>query len=96
VVDVIPVDVPEESVGHDFLGVGRSRSKSHFRLAGEQLLEDGHGVAGHVNGVKRLIGENGVVYFVFVFTAEGRLLKKHLVDEDTECPPVDSAAVLLV
>jgi hypothetical protein len=49
-----------------------------------------------VNGVKGLIGENGIVDFVFVFTAEGRLLQQHLVDEHTKCPPVDCAAVLLV
>jgi hypothetical protein len=96
VVNIIPVDVPEERMGHDFLSVGRSRSQSHLRLTSEQLLEDGNRIAGHVDGVERLIGENGVVNFVFVFTAEGRLLEEHLVDEDTECPPVDGAAVLLV
>ena len=49
-----------------------------------------------MDGVERLIGENSVVDFVFVFTTEGRLLEEHLVDEDTECPPVDGATVLLV
>jgi hypothetical protein len=96
VVDVIPVDVPEERMGHDFLRVGRSRSQSHLRLTSEQLLEDGHGVAGHVDGVERLIGENGIVNLVLVLTTEGGLLEEHLVDENTECPPIDSAAVLLV
>jgi hypothetical protein len=49
-----------------------------------------------MDGVERLVGENGVVDLVFVFTAEGGLLEKHLVNQDTECPPVDGAAVLLV
>lgn len=46
--------------------------------------------------IKGLVGENGVVDFVFVFAAEGRLLQEHLVDEHAEGPPIDCAAVLLV
>lgn len=96
VVDVVPVDVPEESMRHDFLGIRWSRTKTQLRLTGEQLLKDRNRVARHVNWVQRLISENGVVDFIFVFTTEGRLLKEHLVDEDTERPPVNSAAVFLI
>jgi hypothetical protein len=80
VVYVVPVDVSEEGVAHDFLGVCRARAEPEFGLAREQFLEDGDGVAGHVNGVERLISENGVVDFVFVFATERRLLEEHLVD----------------
>ena len=80
VVDVVPVDVPKESMGHDLLRVRGARAKAQFGLAGEQFLEDGDGVAGHVDGVEGLVGENGVVDFVFVFAAEGGLLEEHLVD----------------
>jgi hypothetical protein len=63
---------------------------------GQQFLQNGDGVAGHVDRVERLVGENGVVDLVFVFAAEGRLLEEHLVDQDTKGPPVDGTAVLLV
>jgi len=96
VVDVVPVDVPKESMGHDFLRVGGAGPKSHLGLAGEQFLENGDGVARHVDWVEWLVGEDGVVDFVFVFATEGRLLEEHLVDEDAEGPPVDCAAVFLV
>ena len=46
--------------------------------------------------VKGLVGQDGVVDFVFIFAAEGGLLEEHLVDEDAEGPPVDGAAVLFV
>lgn len=95
-VDVVPVDVAEECMGHDFLGVRGSGSKSQLRLTSEQLLKNGNGVSRHVNRVQRLIRKNSVVYFVFIFTTEGRLLKKHLVDEHTKCPPVNRTGVLLV
>ena len=49
-----------------------------------------------MNGLEWFVGKNGVVDFVFVFTTEGRLLEKHLVDENTKSPPVDCSAVLLV
>lgn len=74
-VDVVPVDVSEERVGHDLLRISRSRAKAHLGLAGEQLLKDGDTIAGHVNWVERFVGENGVVDFIFVFSTEGRLLK---------------------
>lgn len=49
-----------------------------------------------MNRVKGLIGQNGIVDFVLILTTEWRLLKKHLVDEDTERPPIDGPSVLLV
>lgn len=49
-----------------------------------------------MNRVKRLIGENGIVYFILIFSTERRLLEKHLVDQDTKCPPIDSTTVLLI
>lgn len=78
------------------MGIVRSGTQTKLRFPGKELLKDGDGVAGHVDGVEGFVGENGVVNFVFVFTTEGRLLEKHLVDQDTECPPVDGTAVALV
>jgi hypothetical protein len=49
-----------------------------------------------VNGVERLIGENGIVNFILIFTTERRLLQEHLVDENTERPPINSPSILLV
>jgi hypothetical protein len=49
-----------------------------------------------VDGVQRLIGQDGVIDLVFILSAERRLLQEHLVDENSECPPIHSAAVLLV
>lgn len=95
-VDVIPVDVPEECMGHDFLGIGRTRAQSQLGLTSKQFLQDRDRVAGHVDGIQRLVGENGVIDFVLILTTEGGLLKKHLVDKDTECPPIDSTSVLLI
>ncbi|KAF2496138.1 hypothetical protein BU16DRAFT_367699 [Lophium mytilinum] len=96
VVDVVPVDVPEESVAHNLLRVRWARSQSQFGLAGEQFLKNRHRITRHVDRVQGFVGKNSVVDFVFILTAEWRLLEKHLVDEDAKCPPVYSAAVLLV
>lgn len=95
-VNFVPIDVPEVSVRHDFLRVGGTRSKSHFRLAGEQLLKNGDRVARHVNGVEWFVGENSIVDFVFVLSTERRLLEQHLIDQNTKRPPINGAAVLLV
>ena len=94
--DIIPIDIPEERMTHDFLRIGRAGSQSQFGFPHEEFLEDGDGVAGHVDWVEGFVGEDGVVDFVFVFAAEGGLLEEHLVDEDAEGPPVDCAAVFFV
>lgn len=96
VVDVVPVDVAEECMGHDFLSICGSGAQSQLRLTSEQLLENRNGVARHVNRIQGLIRKNGIVDFIFIFTTEGGLLKKHLVDEHTKCPPVNRTGVLLV
>lgn len=96
VVHVVPVDVAEEGLAHDLLRIRRPASQALVGFAGEQLLENRDGVAGHVDGVQGLVCEDGVVDLVFVFAAERRLLEKHLVNENPERPPVDGAAVLLV
>jgi hypothetical protein len=49
-----------------------------------------------MNGIKWFIRENGIVNFILIFSTERRLLEKHLVDQDTKCPPINSTAVLLV
>lgn len=38
VVDVIPVDVAEEGVRHDFLGISGTRAKTKLRLTSKELL----------------------------------------------------------
>lgn len=95
-VDVIPVDVSEECMRHDFLGIRWSRAQSQFRLASEQLLKNRNRVTGHVDRVQGFVSKDSIIDFILVFTTEGRLLKEHLVDEHTERPPVNSAAVSLV
>lgn len=69
-VDIIPVDVAEESVAHNLLGVRDPRAESDFGFAGEQFLQDRHGIARHVDRVEGFVRENGIVDLVFVFTAE--------------------------
>lgn len=81
---------------HNLLRVRRAAPQPQLRFPGEEFLENGDGVAGHVNGIEWFVGEDGVVDFVFVFATEGGLLEEHLVDEDTEGPPIDGAAVLLI
>jgi hypothetical protein len=49
-----------------------------------------------MDGVKGLVGENSIVNFVLVLSAEGRLLQEHLVNQYTVGPPVDSATIFLV
>lgn len=78
-VDIFPVDGPEECMTHDFLGICWARSKAKLRFPSQKLLKDRDRVSRHVDRVKGLIGKNGVVDFVLVFTAEWRLLEKHLV-----------------
>lgn len=95
-VNILPVDIPEESMRHDLLGICRSRAKSQFRLTSEQFLQNGDRVTWHVNGIKRFVSKNGIVDLIFIFTAEWRLLEEHLVDEHTECPPVDCTTVFLI
>lgn len=95
-VDVVPVDVAEECMGHDFLSIRGTGAQSQLRLTSEKFLKDGNGVSRHMNRIQGLIRKDSVVDFVFIFTTEGRLLKKHLVDEHTKCPPVNRTGVLLV
>ena len=49
-----------------------------------------------MDGVQRLISKNGIVDFVLILSTEGRLLKKHLVNQHTKCPPIYGTTVLLV
>lgn len=49
-----------------------------------------------MNRVKRLICQNRIVDFILILTTERRLLKKHLVNEDAERPPINRPAVLLI
>lgn len=83
-------------MAHNLLCVGGAGPEPNLGLAGQEFLQDGDGVAGHVDGVEGLVGEDGVVDFVFVFAAERRLLQQHLVDQNAEGPPVDGTAVLFV
>ena len=39
-VNVVPVDVPEEGVAHDLLGVGGARAESELGFSCQQLLQD--------------------------------------------------------
>ncbi len=95
-VDVVPVDVAEESVRHNLLGIRGARSQSQFGLAGQQLLQNRNRIAGHVNWVERLVCKDSIVNLVFIFSTERRLLQKHLVDKHTESPPINRTAVLLI
>lgn len=95
-VNILPIDVAEERLRHDFLGIGRSGTETQLGLAGEQFLENRDRIAGHVNGVERFVGKDGVVDVFLIFAAERRLLKKHLVYEDSEGPPIDGATVFFV
>ena len=83
-------------MAHNLLCVRRARAKPVHRLTGEQFLQDGDRVTRHVDWVERFVGEDGVVDFVFVFAAEGRLLEKHLVDQNAKGPPVHRAPVFLI
>lgn len=94
--DVLPVDIAEEGVAHDLLCVRGAGAKAFGRVARQELLKDGNTIARHVDWVQGLVGENGVVDFVFVFAAEGGLLEEHLVDQHAESPPVHRAAIFLV
>lgn len=95
-VDIVPVDVPEERLAHDLLRISGAASQSLVRFTDEQLLQDRHRVPRHMNRVERLVCQDGVVNFVFVFTSEWRLLKEHLVDKNPKGPPVHSASVFLI
>ena len=83
-------------MAHNLLRVGRTRSETEVGLPCQEFLKDGDGVAGHVDGVKGFVGEDGVVDFVFVFAAEWGLLEEHLIDENAKGPPVDGATIFLV
>lgn len=95
-IHILPIHPPEEGMTHDFLRVCRSGAESMCWFTSEQLLQNGNGVAWHMDRVEWFVGQDGVVDFILIFTAEGGLLEKHLIDQHAECPPVDSAAVFLV
>lgn len=95
-VDIIPIDVSEEGVRHDLLGIGWTGAKAKLGFTGQQLLQNRDRIPRHMNGVKWLIRKNGVVDFIFIFTTERRLLKQHLVDEHTKRPPIDRSAIFLI
>ena len=96
VVNVIPVDVPEECMRHHLLGIGGTGAQTQFRLTGQELLQNRNRVARHVDGIEGLISKDGIVDLILIFTAERRLLQEHLVDKNTKGPPINSSAILLV
>jgi hypothetical protein len=51
VIDVFPVDLPEERLRHDLLGISWTASQSLFRLACEKSLEDLDAIPRHVDRV---------------------------------------------
>lgn len=55
VINVIPIDVLEESMAHDFLSVGWAATEALVWFTREEFLEDGDAVAGHVDWVEGLI-----------------------------------------
>lgn len=95
-VDVVPHDITEERLAHDFLCISWSVAESLIGLTGEQLLQDGNRVPGHVNGVERLVCQNGIIDLILILTSERRLLEKHLVYQNTKCPPIDRSTILFV
>lgn len=96
VVDIIPVDISEEGLAHHFLRICRAAPQSLIRLAGQEFLQNGHGIPGHVDRVQRFISKDGIVDFVLILASEWRLLQKHLINQHTKCPPVYSPSVFLV
>ena len=95
-VHIVPVDVAEKGLGHDFLGVGWAGPETYLGLAGEQFLEYGDRVARHMDWVEGLVGKDGVVDILFVFAAEWGLLEEHLIYQNTKGPPIYGTAVLFV
>lgn len=95
-VDIVPVDVPEERLAHDLLRISGAASQSLIRFTDEQLLQDRHRIPRHVNRVERLVRQNSVINLIFVFTSERGLLQQHLVDKNAKGPPVYGAAVFLI
>src|SRR6266480_5933124 len=75
-VNILPIDVAEERLRHDFLGIGRSGTETQLGLAGEQFLENRDRIAWHVNGVERFVGKNGVVDIFLIFATEWRYLRR--------------------
>lgn len=51
VVDIVPVDISEERLAHDFLGIRRSTSETLIWFSGQELLEDCYGVSRHVDWI---------------------------------------------
>lgn len=81
------------------VAIGRSATAlSHaiFFCISTHLLQNRHAVLGHVNGVQRLVLENGIEDLILVVSAEGRLTEQHLVDEDSKRPPIDGTTVALL
>jgi hypothetical protein len=72
------------------------RAPQHLIHATAHLLQDTDAVLGHVDGIQRLILEDGVKNLVLIVTAERRLTQEHLVDEYSKGPPIDSTAVPLL
>ena len=87
-VKIVPMDSLEERMSHDFKGVFKARSQPLFWFTGEQLLYEARGVSWHVEWIKWQVNQDGVIDLIFIFTGEGGLLEKHLIDENSECPPV--------
>ena len=96
VVYIIPIDISKKWLAHDFLRISWSTPKTLIWFSGEEFLQYRNRVARHMDGVQWFIGQNSIINFVFILASEGRLLQKHLVYENTECPPIYSTAILLV
>lgn len=51
VIDIVPVDISEKGLAHDFLCVSWSTSQALVRFSGQELLEDRDRVSRHVDWV---------------------------------------------
>jgi hypothetical protein len=68
---VFPIDISEKWLAHYLLRVGRAAAESHIGLTSQQLLENGNGIARHMDRIQRFISENGVIDLVFILATEG-------------------------
>jgi hypothetical protein len=70
-IHVIPIDISKKWLAHYLLRVGRAATEPHIRLTSQQLLENGDGIARHMNRIQRFVGENSVIDLIFILATEG-------------------------
>lgn len=96
ILNLLPVDAPEEQVTADVLLASISAAQALRRILGEEALAHVLGLLAQVLRIGHVVVRDGSEQLLLVLAVKRRLADEHLVQEDAVRPPVDRLAVRLI